>query len=123
MFELKKTFSFEAGHQLPYHQGKCSHPHGHSYVLHVHVRHPHLVADGPSKNMVTDFDDISRVVKPMIQSYLDHRWLNDTLNNDSPTAEFIAKWIFDHLYPLLPNLYAITIQETATGSVTYTPNP
>lgn len=122
MFELEKEFSFEAGHQLCHHDGKCSHPHGHSYRLVVNVRSNFLIADGPKKNMVVDFDDISHQVKPLIKSHLDHRWLNDTLESDSPTAEFIAQWIYRYLKPKIPNLYSIAIYETATSKAIYYEN-
>lgn len=120
MFELEKTFHFEAGHSLKHHDGKCRNPHGHSYVLTVCIRTKDLIASGPKTNMVIDFGDLSKVVIPMIEEYFDHKWLNDTLNSDSATVEYMAKWIFDFLEPLLPNLYAITLWETASSKVTYT---
>lgn len=119
MFELEKKFTFEAGHVLKHHDGKCSHPHGHSYMLLVHLRSENLIQSGSKKNMVIDFQDISAIVKPMIKEYFDHKWINDTLNTDSPTAEFIAKWIFDYLEPHLNGLYAVTLYETATSKVSY----
>ena len=120
MFEIEKIFSFEAGHQLMHHDGQCSNPHGHSYVLHVCLRSNKLVPEGPKTNMVVDFYDISSAVKPMIKEYLDHKWLNDTLETDSPTAEYIAKWIYYHLKPKLAMLHSITIYETETSKVRYT---
>eukprot|EP00741_Cyanophora_paradoxa_P009917 tig00000157_g9606.t1 len=119
MFEIKKVFTFESAHHLVHHEGKCRRPHGHSYVLKVRVRADDLVSKGSSTNMVMDFSDISKVVKPMVDSYLDHQNLNETLNNDSPSAEFIARWIYRHLKPQIPGLYSITVCETATASATY----
>lgn len=119
MFELEKTFTFEAGHVLSKHDGKCCRPHGHSYVLTVKVRSDRLIADGPKKNMVIDFGDIVKIVDPMIETYLDHHWLNDSLNNDSTTVEFIAKWIYDYLKPKLPQLYAVCLHETTSSKITY----
>lgn len=119
MFEIEKTFHFEAGHVLKRHDGICSFPHGHSYVLHVVLRSPTLISSGPKTNMLIDFGDLSAIVKPMIKSYFDHCWLNDTLSCDSPTVEFIAKWIYDFLKPKVANLYAITVYETATSRATY----
>lgn len=119
MFTLQKTFRFEAGHVLTYHDGKCSKPHGHSYVLTVTIEGEELVADGPKRNMVIDFYDIKTPVKKLLEDYLDHHWLNDTLETDSPTCEYIAKWIFDYLKPKLPLLSAITVHETASSCVTY----
>jgi len=120
MFELKKTFHFEAGHQLMHHDGKCASPHGHSYILTVHIHSKELMQDGPKKNMVMDFSTLSDIVKPMIKTYFDHHWLNETLQTDSPSAEFMAHWIYHHLKPKLQALTAVTINETATSQVTYT---
>ncbi|HEY4832961.1 MAG TPA: 6-carboxytetrahydropterin synthase QueD [Waddliaceae bacterium] len=120
MFKVEKIFRFEAGHSLKHHDGQCKDPHGHSYMLIVSVKKEALITFGPKTNMAIDFNDISQIVKPMIFNFFDHKWLNDTLKTDSPTAEFIAKWIFDYLEPKLPNLSAITIYETDTSKVTYT---
>lgn len=119
MFELEKTFRFEAGHQLAHHDGKCRHPHGHSYILTIVLRAPTLVAEGPKTNMLLDFGDLTAVVKPLIESHLDHQWLNETLESNSTTAEFIAKWIFDTLKPQLTDLYAVSLHETHSSKVTY----
>lgn len=118
-FELEKTFRFEAGHVLIHHDGKCRNPHGHSYILSVVLRTATLIDSGPKTNMVIDFNDLSNIVMPMIEKYLDHQWLNDTLKCESTTVEFIAKWIFEYLEPLLPGLYAITLYETHSSKVTY----
>lgn len=118
-FEIEKTFTFEAGHVLVHHDGHCSSPHGHSYTACIKLRAPSLIDSGCKKNMVIDFGDIKTAVAPMLRDYLDHHWLNDTLKTDSPTVEFIAKWIFDHIKPKLPTLYAVTVHETATSKATY----
>lgn len=119
MFELEKTFRFEAAHYLVHHEGKCRGLHGHSYVLNVVVRAEQLKSSGSQTNMVMDFFDFSGIVKPIIEKYLDHKCLNDTLSSDSPTAEYIAKWIFHQLEPVLPGLYAISLHETHSSKVTY----
>lgn len=119
MYELEKIFIFEAGHVLKHHDGKCSTLHGHSYVLTVKLRADSLICSGPKQNMLFDFSDISEVLKPIIIKYLDHQFLNETLKTDSPTAEFIAKWIFDRLDSKIPHLYSVTLQETSTSKATY----
>ncbi len=119
MFELQKSFSFEAGHSLKYHEGKCRGPHGHSYHMEIVLRSAKLVESGTSQNMVMDFGDISGVVKPMIEEYLDHQWLNDTLGTDSPTAEYIARWVYEYLESRVENLYAVELRETNSAKVTY----
>ena len=120
MFEVEKSFSFEAGHVLVHHNGRCAEPHGHSYVISVRLRAQDLIKDGPKKNMVFDFIEINEIVKPMIDEYFEHKWLNDTLETDSPTTEFISRWIYDYLVKKVPYLTAVTVQETATSKVTYT---
>ena len=119
MFEIEKTFSFEAGHTLTQHDGKCKSPHGHSYIFKVAIRKNVLIPSGPKQGMVMDFHDMSAKVKPMIEKYFDHAWLNDTLETDTPTAEFIAEWIFKYLEKNLPGLYRVTVYETATSSASY----
>ena len=122
MFEVEKSFSFEAGHVLDHHDGHCSNPHGHSYVISVILRVQDTIKEGPKKNMVFDFLDVNAIVKPMIDQYFEHKWLNDTLETDSPTAEYIACWIYNFLFKKLPCLYAVTVKETASSKVTYIPS-
>lgn len=120
MFEIEKTFTFEAGHVLKHHDGKCAAPHGHSYRLSILLRGSSLIQTGPKTNMLIDFSDISALVRPMIFEFLDHRWLNDTLQSDSTTVEFIAQWIYNYLKPSLPLLYSVTLFETPNSKTTYT---
>lgn len=122
MFEIIKEFRFEAGHRLCHHDGKCHLPHGHSYILKVHLGGKELNGSGPKTNMLLDFQDVGAVVKPMIERYFDHQWLNDSLETDSPTVEFIARWIFEYLAPILPLLVAISLHETSTSLVIYRPH-
>lgn len=122
MYKLEKSYTFEAGHSLCHHDGKCREPHGHSYTLTIEIKSETLQTSGPKKNMLMDFQDVSAIVKPLLKSHLDHHWLNETLDSDSPSAEYIAKWVFDYLQPKLPGLSAVTIAETATAKVTYSPS-
>ncbi len=119
MFKLEKSFRFEASHQLHHHDGKCKRLHGHSWNMSVEIQADSLQADGPQKNMVMDFYDISKAVKPLLENYLDHYHLNDTLKTDSPTTEFIARWVYDKLKPELPGIAAVTVHETCTSLCRY----
>lgn len=119
MFRLEKKFRFEAAHTLKYHKGRCGRLHGHSYQLTVSLQSNSLIAEGSSTNMVMDFSDIGKIVEPMIKQYLDHHDLNKTLENDSPSSEFIARWIYRYLKPKLPPLFSVTICETESSSVTF----
>ena len=119
MYQIEKSFTFEAGHRLCHHDGKCQNPHGHSYKMTVTLRLEDLIKEGPKRGMVMDYGDISKIVKPMIEKFLDHHWLNDTLNSESTTAEFIAKWVYDYLLPFMPQLYSVSINETETSKATF----
>ena len=123
MFELEKSFPFEAAHDLKYHDGKCKRLHGHSYTLTVTLRSQTLITDGPKRNMVMDFEDVNKAVHPLIKEYLDHHHLNETLQNDSPTSEVIAQWTFEQLKKKLPSLYSVSISETPRTKVIYCPEP
>jgi 6-pyruvoyltetrahydropterin/6-carboxytetrahydropterin synthase len=122
MFELRKSFSFEASHVLTQHQGKCSRLHGHSYVMTLVLRGRALQRSGPQHNMLTDFCDVSAAAKGMIATFLDHHHLNDTLKTGSPTAEFIARWAYRHLATTLPQLAEVELRETASAVVIYRPS-
>jgi 6-pyruvoyltetrahydropterin/6-carboxytetrahydropterin synthase len=123
MFEIEKTFTFEAAHELKHHDGKCKNMHGHSYILQIAVRKADLIPSGPKVNMVMDFQDVNDVVKPLIEEYLDHRILNETLQSDSTTVEFVCKWIFERLESKIEGLHRITLYETATSKATYWNEP
>ncbi len=109
---IKKSFTFEAAHQLPHHPGKCARLHGHSYRLEVALEGP-LQAAGPAAGMVEDFDLVSRVVKAAVLGQLDHRSLNELIDN--PTAELIVAWIWSRLAPELPGLAELVLWETPTA--------
>lgn len=120
MWVLSKAFTFEASHQLKYHDGKCARLHGHSWKGMVYVAGDTLMQDGPKSGMVIDYADIKRHLSPMVNDYLDHWHLNESLGIESPTSETVAKWIYDYLTPFLP-LIAIRIDETCTSSCLYAP--
>ncbi len=94
---------------LPHHPGKCARLHGHSYRLDVALEGP-LQATGPAAGMVEDFEVVSRVVKAAVIDELDHRSLNELMDN--PTAENLVVWIWRRLAEELPQLAELTVWET-----------
>ena len=110
---LSKRFRFEAAHRLPRYEGPCFHLHGHSYELHVTLEMP----VDPESGMTLDFFRLEEVVRDRILSRLDHKNINDTLDN--PTAENIAIWIWNELKPVFPAMIEIKLHETSDSSVTY----
>lgn len=113
--QIRKQFRFEAAHVLPYHQGKCARPHGHSYRLEVALSGP-LQADGPARGMIADFDTLAGLVEREVIAHLDHTSLNDVVEN--PTCERVLLWIWDRLSAALPGLEDVTLWETATSCAT-----
>ena len=110
--QIRKQFTFEAAHVLPYHPGKCSRLHGHSYRLDVTLEGP-IEWDGPAAGMIVDFDVLSQVVKEGVIGELDHRSLNELLPH--PTAENVVEWIWGRLAPEFPQLAELVLWETATA--------
>jgi 6-pyruvoyltetrahydropterin/6-carboxytetrahydropterin synthase len=118
---LKKEFLFEAAHKLPNHDGKCQRLHGHSWKMRVVVVGDHLHNCGPKQGMLTDYAEISAIVKPVVEMYLDHHYLNETLKLENPTSECICIWLYEYLKPQLPLLASVEIDETCTSSCLYVP--
>ncbi|WP_035799593.1 6-carboxytetrahydropterin synthase QueD [Crocosphaera chwakensis] len=117
---IYKEFRFEAAHRLPYHQGKCSRLHGHSWVGRVYVSCDRLQETGSQQGMVMDFGEISDYVDPLVENFLDHYYLNETTGLESPTSEAIAQWIFEKLESAqLPGLCMVEIRETCTSGAQY----
>jgi 6-pyruvoyltetrahydropterin/6-carboxytetrahydropterin synthase len=110
---VRRRFDFESAHRLPHHPGKCRELHGHSYRLLVTVDRPVDAVTG----LAIDFGDLKRVVGEAVVEVLDHRFLNDLLDN--PTAERIAVWTWERLAPVLPGLVEVELFETRRCSVVY----
>lgn len=123
MFELSKSFRFEAAHMLPHHNGKCARLHGHSWVAIVTVARGSLTKSGSQTNMAVDFGLLKGIVQPLVDKYLDHYLLNESLREESPTSEFVARWLYDNLVDRFQgetlHLDSITVEETCTSRVTY----
>ena len=114
--EIWKEFSFDAAHLLPnVPEGhKCRRLHGHTYTVRVHVR------GEPDENVgwILDFADIKKAFEPILDR-LDHYYLNEIKGLENPTAEVLARWIWQRLAPRLAGLSRIEIQETCTSGCTY----
>ncbi|MFQ5851085.1 MAG: 6-carboxytetrahydropterin synthase QueD [Candidatus Binatia bacterium] len=115
--ELSKEFSFEAAHRLPNAppSHKCSRLHGHSFTVAITVEgevDPHL-------GWFIDYGDIKAAFTPILESYLDHYYLNEIEGLENPTSENIAKWIWERLRNQLLGLKRISVFETCTTACHY----
>jgi 6-pyruvoyltetrahydropterin/6-carboxytetrahydropterin synthase len=110
---LDVEFYFAAAHRLPRYEGPCFRLHGHNYKMFVSVEGE----VDPKTGMIFDFGVLKQVVQEHVMSRVDHRNLNDILDN--PTAENIARWVWETLAPHLPGLCEVRLYEIPDCCVTY----
>ena len=110
---LDVEFAFAAAHRLPRYEGPCFRLHGHNYRFFVGLEGE----VDPATGMIIDFGLVKQAVQEQVLSRVDHRDLNDTLDN--PTAENIARWIWEVLEPRLPGLSEVRLYEIPDSCVTY----
>ncbi|MDZ4781741.1 MAG: 6-carboxytetrahydropterin synthase [Planctomycetia bacterium] len=107
MFRVTREIDFCYGHRLLNYDGKCKHLHGHNGLAIITIEAEKL----DERGMVLDFTDIKQVVSRWIDENLDHRMILQRddpivtvlqaqgeplyLMDSNPTAENIAKLIFD----------------------------
>ncbi|MEO5341018.1 MAG: 6-carboxytetrahydropterin synthase [Magnetococcus sp. MYC-9] len=95
--KICRLFKFEAAHQLPYHDGKCRRPHGHSYHLELVFSGPvqPVAAHNPQSGFVADFGVLDRIIRAeLIDRYLDHYTLEERVPGLSySSAELLSAWI------------------------------
>lgn len=131
MFAITKEVYFCYGHRLMGHQGKCRHLHGHSVKASITVAADQLNSQG----MVCDFADISAVASAYIEQELDHNLLlhrddplvpmlataNERflLLNEHPTAEYLAKLIYDQVKIQGLRVQSVALWETASAYAIY----
>ncbi|HTP52835.1 MAG TPA: 6-carboxytetrahydropterin synthase QueD [Anaeromyxobacteraceae bacterium] len=110
---LDVEFYFAAAHRLPRYEGPCFRLHGHNYRFVVGLEGE----VDPRTGMVADFGKVKEVVTEHVLSRVDHRNLNDLLDN--PTAENIARWVWESLESHLPGLAEVRLFEIPDCCVTY----
>ncbi len=110
---LEVEFHFAAAHRLPRYEGPCFRMHGHNYTFTVALEGE----VDPATGMVADFGVVKGAVQEQVLARCDHRTLNDVLEN--PTAENIARWIFETLEPRLPGLVEVRLFEIPDSCVVY----
>jgi 6-pyruvoyltetrahydropterin/6-carboxytetrahydropterin synthase len=131
MYSITKELYFCYGHRLMHHQGKCKNLHGHSVKAAITVTSPCLDEQG----MVCDFADINHSVSQYIDTELDHNLLlhrddpligvltqsgeRFTALDDHPTAEVLARMIFDAARRSGLPVTSVTLWETASACARY----
>lgn len=121
MFSIGKTFSFAAAHHLPLlpPTHKCHNVHGHNYLVTYEVESQELDDTG----FVVDYAVLTEHWRA-VAAVLDHQDLNVVLPNMPPTAEFLARWLFEDA-AMLPmrkaQVVVVRVQETPTTFAEYRP--
>ena len=133
MFQVTRELRFCYGHRLLNYDGKCRHLHGHNGRAIITLETERLDDLG----MVVDFSTIKRVVAGWIDANLDHRMIlhkDDpvlpTLKQQgepfflldvNPTAENIAKLIYDYIASEGFPVVEVKLWETEDSFATYRP--
>ncbi len=89
---VSKEFTFDAAHHLHCYEGKCKNLHGHTYKVDFGIS-----GFVDEIGLVIDFGDIKEIWKQEIETYLDHRYLNETLPKMNTTAENMVVWIYEKM--------------------------
>jgi 6-pyruvoyltetrahydropterin/6-carboxytetrahydropterin synthase len=132
MYRITRELTFCYGHRLVGHDGKCRHLHGHNGRAVITLAATQLDTLG----MVADFAVVKKVVGGWIDSQLDHKMLlhrDDPLlpllremgepvfvMDDNPTAENIARLIFEQALTQGLPVVEVTLWETESSYATYT---
>ncbi len=131
MYKVIKAIEFCYGHRLLHYEGKCRHLHGHNASVEIELASEEL----DERGMVYDFSEIKRTVKKWIDDNVDHVML---LNKDddiipmleesgerylsvdgNPTAEFIAKMIYEQVESFGFPVTTVRVSETPDSHAEY----
>jgi len=131
MYSVMREMEFCYGHRLLNYDGKCKHLHGHNGKVVITLEGAKLDDLG----MLVDFADIKKTIKQWIDDNLDHNLLlcrNDPLlpllrqqhervfiMEDNPTAENIARLIFDQAVRLELPVTEVALWETSNCLAAY----
>jgi 6-pyruvoyltetrahydropterin/6-carboxytetrahydropterin synthase len=123
-YAISKTYRFSAAHHLPQlaEGHKCRRVHGHNYAVTLTLEAEDLDHFG----MVLDYGDLDPVAQ-WIRTTLDHRDLNGELPvppgkmTVPPTAEYLARVIFEVWAGRFPQLAQVTVSETPETTASYRP--
>lgn len=131
MYSVTKLVHFCYGHRLLDYEGKCRNLHGHNGVAEIRIRRRGLDKLG----MMMDFEAIKSTVQRWIDSELDHKLILNsrdplvsslrahqqpmTLLKGNPTAEAIAKLIYDYARARRLPVASVRLWETPSSHACY----
>jgi 6-pyruvoyltetrahydropterin/6-carboxytetrahydropterin synthase len=131
MFRVAREIEFCYGHRLLNYDGKCKYLHGHNGKAVIILENESL----DERGMLVDFSDIKKQVATWIDLNLDHRMILSKadpfaeyfqqqgqpvfLIDANPTAENIAKLIFDFAKSQKLPVLEVTLWETFKSYASY----
>ncbi len=131
MYQVSKEIHFCYGHRLLNYEGKCAHPHGHNGKIVIELAAVKL----DNRGMVHDFGDIKELVQKWVDKELDHKMIlkkgdilvkimqdqNEPyfLMDENPTAENLAKLVYDFAKSKKLPIKSVTFWETHSSSAIY----
>lgn len=133
MYKVTKEIHFCYGHRLLHYEGKCRFLHGHNAKVEIELSSAQL----DHRGMVIDFNDVKETLQRWIDERLDHKMLlNETdpaipalsnlkepivLLKENPTAETLARMIFEEAQSSGFPVTEVRFWETPTSYATYRP--
>lgn len=137
MYYIKTEAAFDSAHFLKGYDGKCSNLHGHRWRVVAYLKAEELKTDEQNRGMVEDFGDIKAALKELCDE-LDHCFIYEegSLREETvkaldaedfrfvrvafrPTAENLAKYIFDVLGRQGFAMHRVEVYETPDNCATY----
>ena len=137
MYKITKEFKWDMAHRLPSHQWKCYNVHWHTYRCLITFMGEKVQKEWAEEWMVRDFWNLKQV-KEWIDTYRDHsyvgkkwdevleflqeKWFRTFTMEDNPTAENMAKLLYEKCSEFIPNvrLDKVVVYETPTSFAEYT---
>ena len=120
MYEIKIITTFSAAHSLRNYPGNCKNIHGHNWKVEVFVQSNDL----DNLGMSVDFRMLKQETESLLRT-LDHTYLNENspFNTINPTAENMARWVYETLSKRLNNnnakLSRVSVWENENSSAAY----
>ena len=120
MFEIKILSTFSAAHSLRNYPGNCKNIHGHNWKVEVVMQSLNLDNIG----MAIDFRRLKQETQCLLDT-LDHTYINENppFNALNPTAENMARWVYESLSKKLNDQNArvsrVNVWENENSSASY----
>ena len=134
MYSVTRLIHFCYGHRLLDYRGKCRYLHGHNGKVEIELSSERLDRRG----MVRDFEEIKQTIQTWIDRELDHTMLLNRkdpvipvlqkmgerlyLMDENPTAEAIARLIFDYAEARGLPVTEVRMWETDRSVASYRPS-